>query len=273
MTGRTRRFTRLTAILAVLAAGIVSTAGAGSRTAAAANPTLYFMYSMNCTFSIVDDTGKTVTSIAPGSYQVDVRTPVQFGTLPLPTGPNDMTACRGVPQFQLSGPGVELFTTMTAGCEMDKVYPETFQANATYVAQDLNQPSVAHASFTTLASGTPQAPVVTYGGGKGKGVLGTDIVGSQRIDGTLKVGVGSNGIPTLTKGGKTVTRISAGRYRLAIIDLSRKTGVRMLGPTSKAPIVLTGPSFKGTKTVTVALTSGRWAYFTSLQALRYFRVG
>ena len=75
---------------------------------------------MNCTFTIVDDSGKPVTSIAPGAYQVDVRTPVVFGTLPIPIGmaSTDFTACKGVPMFQLAGPGVNVSTTMTAGCRV-----------------------------------------------------------------------------------------------------------------------------------------------------------
>jgi hypothetical protein len=237
-----------------------------------AAPTLYFMYAMNCTFTVVDDSGKPVTSIAPGSYQVDVRTPIQFGTLPLPSGPTDMTACRGVPQFQLTGPGVNLFTTMTAGCEQDKVFPETFQANATYVAEDLNQPSVAHATFTTLASGTPTAPPVTYGGGKGKGELSTDIVGSLAVLGTVDAAVRPDGKPTLTSKGRTVTALRKGRYTFALSDRDSKAGFMILGPTSHAPTSLTGVKFLGRRSLTIKLTTGRWTYYTNLGTVHYFRV-
>src|SRR5579872_843673 len=116
MAVRMRRFAYLTAVTTAAAAALVSAGSGAVRTTA--NPTIYFLYAMNCTFTIVDDSGKTVTAIAPGKYQVDVRTPLAFGTIPIPSGtdPNDMTACRGVPQFQLTGPGVNLFTTLTAGC-------------------------------------------------------------------------------------------------------------------------------------------------------------
>jgi len=265
-----RRIAPVTALVAVVAFGLVSTAGAGRRATAA--PTLYFMYSMNCTFTIVDDAGRTVTSIPPGRYQVDVRTPIAFGTLPIAAGPNDMTACRGAPQFELTGPGVNLFTTMTAGCEADKVFPETFLPSATYTAQDLNQPTVAHASFTTLATGAPAPAQVTYGGGKGKAELGADIVGSARIDGTLHASVLAGGVPKLTSNGKAVAQVTAGRYKLAILDEDAKNGLKLLGPTSKAPIVLTKPAFRGKRSVTIQLTSGRWTYYTSLKTVHYFRV-
>jgi hypothetical protein len=237
----------------------------------AANPTLYFMYAMNCTFTIVDDSGKTVTSIAPGHYQVDVRTPLAFGTMPNPGPGSDMTACRGAPQFQLTGPGVDLFTTMTAGCESDKIFTETFQPNGTYVAQDLNQPSVAHASFTTLASGTPIVPTVTYGGGKGKPEVSTDIVGSLAVLGTLNATV-SGGKPALTTQGKTVSSLKVGRYKWTITDRDPKAGFMILGPTSKAPTDLSGVKFVGKRSVAIKLTAGRWTYYTNLGTVHYFRV-
>jgi hypothetical protein len=266
-----RRARRVGALLlaAITAVAFASAGGAGTRAAA---PTLYVMYAMNCTFTIVDDSGRPVTSIAPGHYQIDVRTPIQFGTLPTPAGPTDMTACRGYPQFQLTGPGVDLFTTLTAGCEMDKVFPETLQPNATYVFVDLNQPTIARASLTTLASGTPTGPSVSYGGGKGKAELSTDIVGSLALRGTLHAAVTAGGIPTLTSNGKTVSHVKPGRYKLEIVDEDAKAGFVVLGPTARAPVVLTKPAFRGKRTVTVALTSGRWTYYTSLRTVRSFRV-
>jgi hypothetical protein len=269
-----RRLLTVIVAVAAIAAALVSTGSAGLRSTHAAAPTLYFMYAMNCTFTIVDDSGKTVTSIAPGSYQVDVRTPIVFGTVPVQQGvaTTDMTACRGVPQFQLTGPGVNLFTTMTAGCESDKVFPETFQPNSTYVAVDLNQPTVAHGSFTTLASGTPVAPAVTYGGGKGTPEVSTDIVGSLAFAGALNATVGRDGTPALLNGKKTVSSLKAGRYKFTISDLDPKLGFNLLGPTAKAPDSLTSVKFVGKRSVAVKLTAGKWTYYTSLGKIKFFRV-
>jgi hypothetical protein len=270
MAARVRRFGALAVLVTALAAGLVSSGSAGLRTTA--NPTLYFMYAMNCTFTIVDDSGKTVTSITPGHYQVDVRTPVVFGMYPLTPGQTDFYACKGVPQFQLQGPGVDLFTTMTAGCESDKVFTETFLPNATYLAQDLNQPSVAHASFTTLASGAPAPVAVTYGGGKGKGQVSTDITGSLALKGTLHATVAANGALTLTSGGKPVSKLAAGLYKFAISDQDPKASFMILGPTFTAPKSLTAAGFKGTHSVTLSLTSGKWTYYATLATVHSFRV-
>jgi hypothetical protein len=270
MAARTKRLATLMAVVAGLAALLVSAGSAGLRTTA--NPTVYIMYSMNCTFTIDDSSGKTITSIAPGAYQVEIRTPLAFGTMPNPGPGTDMTACRGAPQFQLEGPGVDLFTTMTAGCEDDKVFSETFQPNGTYVAQDLNQPSIAHGSFTTLASGTPVVPTVTYGGGKGKPQVSTDIVGSLAFAATLNGIVASNGAPALKNGGKAVSSLKAGRYKFTISDRDSKLGFNLLGPTSKAPANLTGVKFVGHRSVAVKLTAGKWTYYTDAGTIHYFRV-
>ena len=37
----------------------------------------------NCTFSITDDSGRRVSSIPPGTYQVSIRTPVSFAEVDL----------------------------------------------------------------------------------------------------------------------------------------------------------------------------------------------
>jgi hypothetical protein len=230
------------------------------------------MYAMNCTFTIVGDSGAPVASIPPGHYQVDVRTPVDFGMYPGIPGQTDYTACRGVPQFQLEGPGVDLFTTMTAGCDSDRVFPETFQANGTYVAQDLNQPALTHATFTTLASGSAAPVTVTYGGGKGTAESQSALVGSLALKGTLHATVTVNGALKLLNAGKTVSSLAAGRYKFAISDQDAKATFNLLGPAYTAPKALTAAGFKGTHSVTLSLTSGKWSYYTSLATLHFFRV-
>ena len=212
-------------------------------------PTLYVVYAMNCTFQIVDDQGRAVNSIAPGTYQVDVRTPLAFGTVPLSNmTSSDMTACHGFPQFQLTGPGVNLFTTMTAGCEADKTYPETFQANATYVAVDQNQPSVARGSFSTLASGTPQAPATAGTPWGGKTQQSQDLVGSGAISGKMSGTLATNGALKLTLSGKAVTKLTSGRYTFTITDKSPKSGFLIIGPKGTVPTDVTGSKFVGKKT-------------------------
>src|SRR4051794_38266320 len=122
MAVRVRRVSSLIAVL-VLAGVCVSSGSAARRDGAGgALPTLYVAYTINCTFAIMDDQGRRVSSIAPGTYQVEVSTPIMF-KLVVPNGPtdqiapNDFTGCKGWVQFQLTGPGVNLFTTLDAGCD------------------------------------------------------------------------------------------------------------------------------------------------------------
>ena len=114
-------------------------------------PTLYVNYSQNCTFTMTDDAGNAVGAIAPGTYQVEVQTPGDFGAVDL-NGITDMTACRGFVQFQLTGPGVSIQTTLDDGDSDFALATGVFRPNATYTAADENQPSVARVVFTTNGS-------------------------------------------------------------------------------------------------------------------------
>src|SRR5262249_44965682 len=155
--------------------------------------------------------------------------PIPFGTVPMVgVAATDMTACHGSPQFQLTGPGVNLFTTMTAGCESDKAFPETFQPDGTYVAQDLNQPSATRTSFTIAHSGTPIPAPTTVG--TGVGTVDTGLVGSGVVKATIDATLNAKGGLTLTTTkGKPVTTLSAGRYKIVLLDKSAKVGVSILG--------------------------------------------
>jgi hypothetical protein len=255
--------------LVVALGSALALAGAGSTATPQTYPTLYVLYAMNCTFQIVNDQGQAITSIAPGTYQVDVRTPLAFGTVPLANmGTTDMTACKGFPQFQLTGPGVNLFTTMTAGCEADKTFPETFQPSATYVATDQNQPTVARGTFTTLSSGTPQAPATPGTAWGGKTQSSQDLVGSGAVKGTMSGTLATDGALTLKLSGKLVSKLASGRYTFSILDKSSKSGFAIIGPKGTLPIDVTGGTFVGKKTRTLNLTPGRWTYFSS--GLRHF---
>ena len=132
-------------------------------------PSLYVNYALNCTFKITTDSGSPVTSIAPGGYQLQIMTPQVFADIDL-SGIFDMTACKSYVQFQLTGPGVNVTTTLQDGDEDYGVFTVNFLPGSTYVAVDNNQPSVATTTFTTLSSGspiTPTSPVTSTTGGSG----------------------------------------------------------------------------------------------------------
>src|SRR5438045_3898179 len=94
---RAGRVLQQVAAAIAIAVALVPAGSAGLRTTAL--PTLYVTYAMNCTFTILDDSGKQVSAIPPGKYQVQVVTPVVFGMYPMQEGQTDFYACRGVPQF------------------------------------------------------------------------------------------------------------------------------------------------------------------------------
>ncbi len=134
--------------------------------AQAAKPTIYVNYAIGCTFTITDDSGKPVTAIPAGDYQILVRTPGSFGGVDL-SGIFDMTACKGAVDFRLAGPGVSVATTLDDGdADSDFLYT-TFMPSSTYTAVDGHQPTVARATFATTSStlassgGAPTTPATT----------------------------------------------------------------------------------------------------------------
>ena len=176
-------------------------------------PTLYVQYTNQCSFTVVNDAGQTVTSIAPGQYELDVSTPIMFRLLAPggPSGnPNDFTGCKGWVQFQMTGPGVSVFTTLDNGCSSDNVLGTwKFQPSSTYTLEDMNQPAATKMTITTLAGGTPQLPTKTpYDTTSGTGTLSTDLIGSSApVRATLEGKLAANGKLTLTLRGKPVSKL------------------------------------------------------------------
>lgn len=248
---------------------------ASLKAAQGALPTLYVEYTMGCTFSIIDDAGKPVTSIAPGTYQVEVQTPIMFKLVDTNNlAPNDFTGCKGWVQFQLTGPGVSMSTTLDTGCDSNYLIPsESFKSGATYVAQDLNQPAATRTSFSTLATGTPTLPSTSpYSSTYGKQTQ-TDLIGSQSgIQGTIKGLLSASGKPTLTAKGKAVSSLAAGKYTFAVTDKDPKASFIIRPIKAGGTKNLTGVAFVGTHSATVTLTAGQWMYYSALGKARYFFV-
>jgi hypothetical protein len=275
----TRRLCIAAALLA--AAVFVPTVGASSRDAAPpATPTLYVNYTMNCTFSIVTDSGQPVNQIPPGTYQVEVTTPIMF-KLVVPGGPGidsfqpgDYTGCRGWVQFSLTGPNVNLSTTLDVGCDSSLILPpQTFKPSSTYTAVDANQPSVARATFTTAATGTPPIPSSTpYDATSGKGDVQQSLLASGSVLANLNGSVDSKGIVSLLNRGKSIKTLPAGKYRFTILDKDTKGGFSILGPKSSKVSALTSAGFVGRKTVTLRLAAGRWVFYSNVGRQSTFQV-
>ena len=269
--GLTRRYA-IGAVL-VAAAVFVPTVSASSRDAAPqATPTLYVNYTMNCTFSIVSDSGQPVTQIPPGTYQVMVTTPIMF-KLAVPGGPGidnmapgDMTGCRGWVQFSLNGPSVNLQTTLDVGCDSNLLLPPTtFKPSSTYTAVDANNPSATRTSFSTLATGTPPVPTSTpYDATSGKGDVQQSLLASGSVLANLNGSVSSNGLASLLNRGKSIKTLPTGKYRFTIVDKDPKAGFSILGPKSTKVSSLTGTGFVGRKSVTLNLAAGRWVFYSNV---------
>ncbi len=76
---------------------------------------------------------------------------------------------------------------------------------------------------------------------------------------TLTGTVGPGFTITLTKGGKKVTRLNAGRYQLVARDRSTIHNFVLEGPGVERDV--TTVPFQGTKTVTVKLRAGKYKFY------------
>jgi hypothetical protein len=265
MPPRSKRF--LHRIASLLLVAVVATVGTGVARGGEL-PTLYINYAMNCTFTITNDAGGPVASIAPGAYEIEVSTPTQFAAVDL-VGITDDTACMSAAQFQLTGPGVSLFTTLEDGDGNYAVLNATFLPSSTYTAVDLTQPAIATASFSTTASGTPVAPPAptdpAAGTAASKTTSSADVVGSSTapapsFKGTLDATVSAAGKLSLTFGGKNVATLVAGKYTVSIIDRSKKTPF-ILQELNQPAQTLTPSSFTGKRSVSVTMKAGQWFYY------------
>jgi hypothetical protein len=268
MAVRTKGFSVLIAVFAC--AAVVLPSGYAAR-AAGGLPTLYVSYNMNCTFAVTDDSGKAITTIAPGTYQVQITTPVVFADVDL-TGIYDMTACQSFVQFQITGPGVSISTTLQDGDEDYGVYSATFKPGSTYTASDLNQPSVAKLVFQAAASGSPVLPTSPVTGSTtGKGSSQSDLIGSKSNTGssaatpsrgTLTASVSAIGKVTLSYQGRLVSSLKAGLYTVSVTDSSKKSGFVIQQSHKLATSVSSAP-FTGKKSKTPDLSKGQWFFYPS----------
>jgi hypothetical protein len=274
---------RFLTLAGALAAAAVLLPSALARPVDSVLPTLYVNYSMNCTFTITGDNGARVSAIAPGTYQVFITTPMVFADVDL-TGVFDMTACKSFTQFSLTGPGVNVQTTLQDGDEDKELDKATFQPSSTYLAVDNNQPNVARFSFTTTATGSAGAVASpTTNSTSGKGETQSSLIGSTSSSkssstaslpfvGALVASVSSAGKPKLMFKGKAVTSLKAGRYTVMVSDQSPKGGFIVQGVKQGADTV-TGVAFVGKRTATLTLRAGQWFFYpTFVGAKTYFIV-
>jgi hypothetical protein len=220
-------------------------------------PTIYVQYNDNCTFTMSVDPGTAITAtsppgptLPPGNYQIQV----------LMVNPTGGYSC-GTPVFTLRGPGVNSVTTFPNESLLDNHVLPALQPSSTYTAEDENAPAATHVYFTTAATGssTSLLPSSTTSPASTRGSSQTDIVGSglPPLRGRLVATVGAHGRTTITLSGRSVSRLKAGRYAVAVTDRSRTAGFQLEHSGGK-PVDLTSARFVGHTTRTIALSGGRW---------------
>ncbi|HEX4519588.1 MAG TPA: hypothetical protein VH063_08430 [Gaiellaceae bacterium] len=236
----------------------------GQAAAHAAAPTLYAHYAANCAFSLVDDSSSAVTTVPPGQYQIAVDTPYAFG--------NGGAACDYV-QFHMTGPGVDISTTLSFGDSVAELFTVTLAPSSTYVVAETGKvPS--QRSFSVAATGTA---VGTAGGSPGSGSSGsgTKSGGSSGGSGTSPIGtklpvdpfrgalvgtVSAAGKLTLKLSGKRVASVKSGRYSVTVTDSSKRAGF-ILQEVRKGARTVSGIAALGKHSATVDLKSGQWFFY------------
>jgi hypothetical protein len=245
--------------------GLLVLVGAlGVQSSSAADlPSLYVLFQKDRTFAVSLGDGTSVgTSSAPG-------TAIPAGTYRV----NVDDTAQAVMQFHLAGPGVELITNMTFGEDAAQTLVETFQPNSTYTFRDDFQPSLVRffstssTSISSAGSGggasTGSTPTKSQSGGASP-ATSQDIVGSRVVPfrGSLHAIVFKGGKLSLSRNGKAVTSLKAGRWTFAVDDESKTDGFTVKSLRGK-PLTVTSATFVGSKSVTLTLRAGRWFLFAS----------
>lgn len=213
-----------------------------------------FFINGNIAVTLPDGTPLGSTSGAPTAI------PPGFYTFSF-SGPG---GCFSLPYFHLTGPGVNIVTNLSEGNDAMKVAgTANFQPNSTYFWTNDGFPGVVHTFVTSaVIESTAAVPAssTNTSSSKHRGtVTSSDIVGSQLVPfrGTLTAAVSTSGRLTLAYKGNKVTRLKAGRYRIAVSDESSKNGFILEKPTH-ASVSLTGIAFEGERSASVNLTVGNW---------------
>ena len=245
----------------------------GARAAHAVDPTLYVHYTMNCTFTVTGDNGAPITTIPPGRYQVLVTTPQAFAEVDL-SGVSDPTlACGGFVSFHLTGPGVNVSTTLDDGDGQSDQHGATLQVG-TYTALDDRRPTAryvitvaAGAASTNPGTSTPTTTTSKPAPAKPKPATST----GGAVLGTLSGSVDTKGKLTLTLRGKPVSSLKSGRYRISVLDETSRSGFTIQKLGAKATNVTSKP-FLGRRSVTLTFKPGQWFYYSPAKARLAFIV-
>jgi hypothetical protein len=235
--------TGLIAIAAVVALA------SGGGVARAGLPSLFATYKTeDCTFTFRNDAGKTVHTIPPGDYQVVVATSGTYGDY-FVSDQTGLRACKGFVEFRLTGPGVNLTTTLDYGDSSGEILAATFKPGGSYTVQDDHNIAGTKRTFTVARSGS-----VTVA-----------------LRGVLTATVSAKGELALTRNDKAVSSLKQGKWTLSVRDDSKTNGFT-LQQLAKSPVAVTDGAFYGFRDVTIILKPGQWSFYSPGGKKRTFRV-
>ena len=227
-------------------------------------PTLYVNYTDQCTFTVVNDAGQPVTSIAPGQYELDVTTPILFRML-APGGPGEperLHRLQGVCPVPDDGAGCERLLDARQRLQLGQRHRHLDASTELDLhTRGLEPAGRTKMTITTLAGGTPQLPTTEP--------LRRDVGEGHTLDGPDRI---ERARPRRPRGEARDERqahadaerqaglkLRSGRYSFAIADRDRKGGVSLqVNVKDVAATELSGKAFVGTKKTTVVLSAGRW---------------
>lgn len=253
-----RRARTAAALAAASACAVLVPLTAGGASAAV-SPTMHAVVHEDNTIALTFDDGTPVGSQA--------RTP--------PTIPPGTYTIRVVDDalehnFHISGPGVDQATT--TGGTSSPTWTVTFQPGAEYRFQCDTHLDFMFGVFDTTGSGSSASTSSSSSSTSSSSSSSSSSTSSSTsskgssgvaaLRGTLAGTLTAAGKATLLFGGKPVTRLRAGRYRVTVADKASSQGF-VLRRSGAAPITVSGVPFVGTHSVTVDLRAGSWTFSTA----------
>jgi hypothetical protein len=253
---------------AALAVLIVGAARGGAATAA--NPSLYVDYNTSCHFTMRLDSGggvTTGTAIPYGTYQLVVTTPIAFS--------NGQGGCEFI-NFSLTGPGVNYQTQLGQGDSTQEITLQTIASGGSYTASDSTVPPGSTITFSGSSTPNSTAGSSSSSSGSGSGSASQSPIGSEAGSSSTKLAfkgdlagtVTAAGKLTLTFKGKPVATLAQGQYQLKVTDKSTKSGFIVDGAGKKMTVTTT--AYKGSKTITLNVTTGQWWYSAKAGATKIY---
>lgn len=177
--------------------------------------------------------------------------------------------------FHLYGPGVDLETS--TGESASTTWTATFQAGATYRYVCDTHADFMFGAFQAAGGSTGSTSGGSSGGstggssggsaggsssGSGGGTVSSGRASSGSLLGTLSATLDASGKARLLVGGRPVTRLQAGRYRIAVSDRARSRSF-VVQRAGRAAVVVSGAAFVGKRSATLVLGAGRWSFYAA----------